>query len=106
MDAAIEEGQRAIQANYQAAARSGAFASAKASLLHGDATEGNVQWRSTRRPVLIDWEDARLGDPAEEIAYALSENRLPLRASQAMLDAYVTAEPNALQPECTPGCRL
>jgi aminoglycoside phosphotransferase (APT) family kinase protein len=95
VDAAIEKGQRAIQANYQAAARSGAFSCAETSLLHGDAAGNNVLWRSTRSPVLIDWEDARLGDPAEEIAYALSENRLPPDARTALLDAYVTGEPAA-----------
>jgi len=43
-------------------------------LLHGDPGPGNVLWGPG--PVLIDWEYARLGDPADEIAYLLDQNDL------------------------------
>jgi aminoglycoside phosphotransferase (APT) family kinase protein len=43
-------------------------------LLHGDAAGGNIIW--TPRPVLIDWEYARLGDPADEVAYIFNQNDL------------------------------
>lgn len=36
-------------------------------LLHGDVAGGNIIWAPD--PVLIDWEYARLGDPADECAY-------------------------------------
>jgi aminoglycoside phosphotransferase (APT) family kinase protein len=44
------------------------------SLLHGDIAPGNVLW--TPSPCLIDWEYSRLGDPADEIAYAFDQNAL------------------------------
>jgi aminoglycoside phosphotransferase (APT) family kinase protein len=44
------------------------------SLLHGDVSAGNVLW--TPQPVLIDWEYARLGDPADEIGYLFGQNAL------------------------------
>jgi aminoglycoside phosphotransferase (APT) family kinase protein len=43
-------------------------------LLHGDIAAGNVLW--TPDPVLIDWEYARVGDPADEIAYTFDQNEL------------------------------
>lgn len=43
-------------------------------LLHGDVSPGNVLW--TPQPVLIDWEYARLGDPADEIGYLFGQNDL------------------------------
>lgn len=43
-------------------------------LLHGDVSPGNVIWGV--EPVLIDWEYARRGDPADEIAYTFSQNGL------------------------------
>jgi len=44
-------------------------------LLHGDVAGGNILW--TPRPVLIDWEYARLGDAADEVAYIFNQNDLP-----------------------------
>src|ERR1700734_3712533 len=41
-------------------------------LLHGDIGPGNILWGTD--PVLIDWEYARLGDPADEIAYTFDQN--------------------------------
>lgn len=46
----------------------------KLALLHGDIALGNVLWGPD--PVLIDWEYARLGDPADEIAYLFDQNGL------------------------------
>jgi aminoglycoside phosphotransferase (APT) family kinase protein len=43
-------------------------------LLHGDISAGNVMW--TPRPVLIDWEYARIGDAADEIGYLFGQNAL------------------------------
>jgi thiamine kinase-like enzyme len=43
-------------------------------LQHGDIGPGNVRWGPD--PVLIDWEYARLGDPADEIAYVFDQNGL------------------------------
>jgi len=43
-------------------------------LLHGDVAGGNILW--TPRPVLIDWEYARLGDAADEVAYIFNQNDL------------------------------
>jgi len=43
-------------------------------LLHGDVGAGNILW--TPMPVLIDWEYARFGDPADEVAYIFSQNEL------------------------------
>ncbi|HEX4906436.1 MAG TPA: phosphotransferase [Acidimicrobiales bacterium] len=43
-------------------------------LLHGDIAGGNVLWAPS--PVLIDWEYARPGDAADEIAYLFSQSGL------------------------------
>ena len=50
-------------------------------LLHADLSGANVIW--TPLPVLIDWEYARIGDPADEIAYLFTQNDLsePQRAA-------------------------
>lgn len=44
-------------------------------LLHADISGANVIWAP--EPVLIDWEYARLGDPADEVAYLFTQNALP-----------------------------
>jgi aminoglycoside phosphotransferase (APT) family kinase protein len=41
-------------------------------LLHGDVAGANIIW--TPDPVLIDWEYARIGDPADEIAYSFGQH--------------------------------
>jgi aminoglycoside phosphotransferase (APT) family kinase protein len=43
-------------------------------LLHGDPVHGNVLWG--QGPVLIDWEYARVGDPADETAYLFDQDGL------------------------------
>jgi aminoglycoside phosphotransferase (APT) family kinase protein len=39
-------------------------------LLHGDYWPGNLLWRSGRLVAVVDWEDARLGDPLIDLAIA------------------------------------
>lgn len=55
-------------------------------LLHGDVGAGNIAWGPL--PTLIDWEDWRIGDPAEEIAYIFTENDLSHDQQQAFWDGY------------------
>jgi aminoglycoside phosphotransferase (APT) family kinase protein len=55
-------------------------------LLHGDVGVGNIAWGPL--PTLIDWEDWRIGDPAEEIAYIFTENDLSHEQQQAFWDGY------------------
>jgi aminoglycoside phosphotransferase (APT) family kinase protein len=55
-------------------------------LLHGDVCAGNIAWGPL--PKLIDWEDWRIGDPAEEIAYIFTENDLSHEQQQAFWDGY------------------
>ncbi len=56
------------------------------SLLHGDIGPGNVLWGGG--PFLIDWEYARLGDPADEVAYAFDQNGLAPEQREAFWDGY------------------
>ena len=42
-------------------------------LLHGDYWPGNVIWQDARLVAVIDWEDARLGDPLADLATARVE---------------------------------
>ena len=42
-------------------------------LLHGDYWPGNVIWQDGRLVAVIDWEDARLGDPLADLATARVE---------------------------------
>jgi thiamine kinase-like enzyme len=55
-------------------------------LLHGDIAYGNVLWSPD--PALIDWEYARLGDPADEIAYLFDQNALTERHREAFWIGY------------------
>jgi aminoglycoside phosphotransferase (APT) family kinase protein len=55
-------------------------------LLHGDPGPGNILWGPG--PVLIDWEYARLGDPADEIAYLLDQNDLCPEQREAFWRGY------------------
>jgi aminoglycoside phosphotransferase (APT) family kinase protein len=56
------------------------------SLLHGDITPGNVLWAD--RPVLIDWEYARLGDPADDVAYVFGQHGLSADQRSAFWSGY------------------
>lgn len=55
-------------------------------LLHGDPGPGNILWGPD--PVMIDWEYARLGDPADEIAYLFDQNDLDGPRRQAFWRGY------------------
>jgi aminoglycoside phosphotransferase (APT) family kinase protein len=55
-------------------------------LLHGDVAGGNILW--TPGPVLIDWEYARLGDPADEVAYIFNQNDLTEKQRGAFWRGY------------------
>jgi len=62
------------------------FADGSLRLLHADLGPGNVVWAAV--PLLIDWEYARIGDPADEIAYAFDQNGLDASQRQAFLRGY------------------
>jgi aminoglycoside phosphotransferase (APT) family kinase protein len=55
-------------------------------LLHADISGANLLW--VPEPVLIDWEYARLGDPADEIAYLFTQNTLPRPQQDAFWRGY------------------
>ncbi len=55
-------------------------------LLHGDPAGENILWAPD--PVLIDWEYARLGDPADEIAYLFDQNGLTAQQREAFWRGY------------------
>ena len=57
-------------------------------LLHGDPGAGNIIW--TPQPVLIDWEYARLGDPADEVAYIFGQHGLAASERDAFWRGYRT----------------
>jgi Ser/Thr protein kinase RdoA (MazF antagonist) len=65
-------------------------------LLHGDIAFGNVLWDN--EPVLIDWEYARLGDPADEIAYVFDQNGLSDQQRDAFWRGYRRSSDTA-QPD-------
>lgn len=60
------------------------------SLLHGDLSAGNILWDG-ETPTLIDWEFARDGDPAEDLAYLTSEARLEPEQLADVAEGYVSA---------------
>lgn len=60
------------------------------SLLHGDLSAGNILWEDGR-PTLIDWEFARDGDPAEDLAYLTSEAALTPEHLADVAEGYVLA---------------
>lgn len=57
-----------------------------AALLHGDLGPGNLLWAA--EPVLIDWEYARGGDPADELAYLFDQNGLDPQQRHAVWTGY------------------
>lgn len=58
--------------------------------LHGDLSAGNILWTGDA-VWLLDWEYARQGDPAEELAYLLTEQELPCERWNMLRSAYVAA---------------
>jgi thiamine kinase-like enzyme len=66
-------------------------------LLHGDLADANVLWGP--QPALIDWEYARLGDAADEIAYLFDQNALTQPQRDAFLERYGRSARSAVRPE-------
>ncbi len=60
-------------------------------LCHGDLSIGNVLWNRDD-VALIDWEFARDGDPAEDIAYLAAEQHLSSELIADIAEAYVEAD--------------
>lgn len=58
--------------------------------LHGDLSAGNILWDGDA-VWLLDWEYARQGDPAEELAYLLTEQELSEERWPILADAYVAS---------------
>ena len=58
--------------------------------LHGDLVAANVLWPPEGGPVLVDWEFARMGDPAEDLAYLAELNGLPDATLGAVLEGHGT----------------
>ncbi len=58
--------------------------------LHGDLVEANVVW-GPAGPALVDWEFARMGDPAEDLAYLIEANALPQEVAAGVLEGYALA---------------
>lgn len=52
-------------------------------LLHGDYWPGNLLWNAGRLVAVVDWEDARVGDPLSDLANARVEQHL-IRGRKAM----------------------
>lgn len=65
--------------------------------LHGDLTLGNIIWDNDS-VALIDWEYARDGDPAEDLAYLVAEQPISERVINAFHTDYIAAggDPPAL----------
>jgi aminoglycoside phosphotransferase (APT) family kinase protein len=91
LPAPIQAGLRAaadsVQGSWDRAQDAQSFRSGGAlALLHGDIGPGNILWGPD--PVLIDWEYARLGDPADEIAYLFDQNGLSPCQREAFWHGY------------------
>jgi aminoglycoside phosphotransferase (APT) family kinase protein len=76
-----------VDRGLERARSSGSFATdERLVLLHGDPGPGNILWGP--EPVLIDWEYARLGDPADEVAYIFSQHGLSAPQRKAFWHGY------------------
>ena len=69
-------------------------------LLHGDYWPGNVIWQDGRLVAVIDWEDARLGDPLADLATARVELlcRYGDDAMERFTDQYLAAHHDTIGP--------
>jgi aminoglycoside phosphotransferase (APT) family kinase protein len=69
-------------------------------LLHGDYWPGNVMWQDGRLVAVIDWEDARLGDPLADLATARVELlcRYGDEAMEQLTNHYLAAHRAAIGP--------
>lgn len=82
------DGARAlVEERMESARRTPSLAAGRSdALLHGDPGAGNVLWTPT--PVLIDWEYARLGDPADEVGYLFGQLGCTTAQRQAFWRGY------------------
>jgi aminoglycoside phosphotransferase (APT) family kinase protein len=69
-------------------------------LLHGDYWPGNVMWQKGRLAAVIDWEDARLGDPLADLATARVELlcRYGDEATERFTTGYLAAHGDTIGP--------
>ena len=65
------------------------------SLLHDDLVYQNIVWGANGEPRFIDWEDTRIGDPAEELAYIVSEADLSDFQQGHLWRGYSATRPDA-----------
>ncbi len=65
------------------------------SLLHDDLVGQNVVWGANGESRFIDWEDTRIGDPAEELDYIVSEADLSDFQQEHLWHGYAAARPDA-----------
>ncbi|MCA9567849.1 MAG: phosphotransferase [Myxococcales bacterium] len=67
-------------------------------LLHGDLWPGNVLWRGDELAVVLDWEDAAVGDPVSDVAVARCELHAVWspEAAERLLQAYGPVDPARL----------
>jgi len=83
----VDEGARSLDERVRSSSASDSFQTAEQLVvLHGDPAAANVIW--TPEPVLIDWEYARLGDPADEVAYLFGQVGLTAAQRQAFWHGY------------------
>lgn len=70
--------------------------------LHGDLGPGNIIW-GDGNITLIDWEYTRAGDPAEDLAYLLTEQPVGSTHRRAIFDGYLAAggSPGAIKRHTT-----
>ena len=64
-------------------------------LLHGDPWPGNIVWRDGRLAAMIDWEEAHVGDPLEDLAIARFDvlSMLGRDGMEQLTRAYASAQP-------------
>jgi aminoglycoside phosphotransferase (APT) family kinase protein len=68
-------------------------------LLHGDLLGQNILLHPSEPPAIIDWEAARLGDPAYDLAIVTRGVRRPFqieRGLERLLDAYAACSPRRI----------
>jgi aminoglycoside phosphotransferase (APT) family kinase protein len=87
IQARLRSGANSVQRSWERVRDDQSFrAGATLALLHGDPGPGNILWGPG--PILIDWEYARLGDPADEIAYLFDQNGLSPGQREAFWRGY------------------
>lgn len=67
--------------------------SAPGSLLHGDFWPGNTVWQRGKLTGVVDWEQPRIGNPAQDVGYCQVDltHLFGLEAAQAFREAYEAA---------------